>query len=191
MSREEFMKQLETLLSDVPEEEKREALEYYRGYFEDAGEENEERILKELESPEKVAQTIKADLGMENDSESNSDKTEFATQKEAGKQENNDKFGRILLIVILAVITSPIWVGAVGGLLGGALGLAGGVLGVAIAAIAVAGALYITGAALIGIGISVGSRTFSISISCFGNYRMCVVVWKIYSVVGTRMCNIM
>ena len=155
MSREEFMKQLETLLSDVPEEEKREALEYYRGYFEDAGEENEERILKELESPEKVAQTIKADLGMEkDDSESNSDKAEFATQKEAGKQENNDKSGRILLIVILAVITSPIWVGAVGGLLGGALGLAGGVLGVAIAAIAVAGALYITGAALIGIGIS-------------------------------------
>lgn len=155
MSREEFMKQLETLLSDVPEEEKREALEYYRGYFEDAGEENEERILKELESPEKVAQTIKADLGMEkDDSESNSNKAEFATQKEAGKQDNNDKSGRILLIVILAVITSPIWVGAVGGLLGGALGLAGGVLGVAIAAIAVAGALYITGAALIGIGIS-------------------------------------
>lgn len=155
MSREEFMKQLETLLSDVPEEEKREALEYYRGYFEDAGEENEERILKELESPEKVAQTIKADLGMEkDDSESNSNKAEFATQKEAGKQENNDKSGRILLIVILAVITSPIWVGAVGGLLGGALGLAGGILGVAIAAIAVAGALYITGAALIGIGIS-------------------------------------
>lgn len=154
MSREEFMKQLETLLSDVPEEEKREALEYYRGYFEDAGEENEERILKELESPEKVAQTIKADLGMEkDDSESNSNKAEFATQKEAGKQENNDKSGRILLIVILAVITSPIWVGAVGGLLGGALGLAGGILGVAIAAIAVAGALYIAGAAVIGLGI--------------------------------------
>ncbi|MBU5473060.1 DUF1700 domain-containing protein [Roseburia sp. MSJ-14] len=154
MSREEFMKQLETLLSDVPEEEKREALEYYRGYFEDAGEENEERILKELESPEKVAQTIKADLGMEkNDSESNGNNAEFATQKEAGKQDNNDKSGRILLIVILAVITSPIWVGAVGGLLGGALGLAGGILGVAIAAIAVAGALYIAGAAVIGLGI--------------------------------------
>ena len=154
MSREEFMKQLETLLSDVPEEEKREALAYYRGYFEDAGEENEERILKELESPEKVAQTIKADLGMEkNDSESNGNNAEFATQKEAGKQDNNDKSGRILLIVILAVITSPIWVGAVGGLLGGALGLAGGILGVAIAAIAVAGALYIAGAAVIGLGI--------------------------------------
>ena len=65
MSREEFMRQLEALLTDISEEEKREALSYYRSYFEDAGEENEERILKELESPQKVAATIKADLGME------------------------------------------------------------------------------------------------------------------------------
>ena len=65
MSREEFMRQLEALLTDISEEEKREALSYYRSYFEDAGEENEERILKELESPLKVAATIKADLGME------------------------------------------------------------------------------------------------------------------------------
>ena len=65
MRRKEFMWQLETLLSDISEEEKQEALSYYRSYFEDAGEENEERILRELESPEKVAATIKADLRME------------------------------------------------------------------------------------------------------------------------------
>ena len=58
MRRKEFMWQLETLLSDISEEEKQEALSYYRSYFEDAGEENEERILRELESPEKVAATI-------------------------------------------------------------------------------------------------------------------------------------
>ena len=63
MSRNEFMMQLEWLLEDVAEEEKKEALSYYRSYFEDAGVENEVRILKELESPEKVAATIKADLG--------------------------------------------------------------------------------------------------------------------------------
>ena len=54
--------------SILSEEERREALSYYQSYFEDAGEENEERILKELESPEKVAATIKTDLGMEQDS---------------------------------------------------------------------------------------------------------------------------
>ena len=60
MSRDEFMRQLEQLLEDVAEEEKKEALSFYRSYFEDAGVENEERILKELESPEKVAATIRA-----------------------------------------------------------------------------------------------------------------------------------
>ena len=65
MSRMEFMRQLERLLKDVSEEERKEALSYYQSYFEDAGEENEARILKELESPEKVAATIKTDLGME------------------------------------------------------------------------------------------------------------------------------
>ncbi len=69
MRREEFMWQLETLLADISEEEKQEALSYYRSYFEDAGEENEERILRELESPEKVAATIKADLRMEQGTE--------------------------------------------------------------------------------------------------------------------------
>ncbi len=38
MSRNEFMMQLEWLLEDVAEEEKKEALSYYRSYFEDAGE---------------------------------------------------------------------------------------------------------------------------------------------------------
>ncbi len=65
MKREDFMRQLERLLEGVAAEEKKEALSYYQSYFEDAGEENEERILKELESPEKVAATIKADLGMD------------------------------------------------------------------------------------------------------------------------------
>lgn len=148
MSREEFMKELENLLSDVSEEEKREALEYYRGYFEDAGKENEERILRELESPEKVAQTIKADL------ETGKERQEEAQQNTSAAGDGNDKAWKILLVVVIAVLTSPIWVGAAGGLLGGALGLAGGLLGIVIAAIAVAGALYIAGAVISGVGIA-------------------------------------
>ena len=37
---------------------------FYRSYFVDAGMGNEEKILAELESPEKVAEIIKRDLGM-------------------------------------------------------------------------------------------------------------------------------
>lgn len=62
MNQEKFLNELERLLSDIPEDERREAMEYYRCYFEDAGVENEESVLAELVSPEKVARTIKADL---------------------------------------------------------------------------------------------------------------------------------
>jgi uncharacterized membrane protein len=56
------MKELESLLSDIPLEERDEALSYYNGYFEDAGEDNKEEIMKELGSPKRVASIIKADL---------------------------------------------------------------------------------------------------------------------------------
>lgn len=62
MNRVEFMEQLEKLLVEIPGDEKEEALTFYSNYFEDAGEENEEKIIRELASPERVARTIKADL---------------------------------------------------------------------------------------------------------------------------------
>lgn len=62
MSRKEFMAKLETLLQSIPEEERSEALQYYEDYFDDAGTEHEEEVIQELESPEKVAALIGADL---------------------------------------------------------------------------------------------------------------------------------
>lgn len=62
MTKLEFMKELESLLLDIPLEERDEALQYYNGYFEDAGEDHEDEIIKELGSPSKVASIIKADL---------------------------------------------------------------------------------------------------------------------------------
>ena len=56
------MEQLERLLSDISEAERQEALEYYEGYFDDAGPENEGEVIRELGNPGKVAAIIKADL---------------------------------------------------------------------------------------------------------------------------------
>ena len=64
MRKDEFLEKLEMLLSDVSQEEREEAMAFYRSYFEDAGYANEARIIAELESPENVAETIKRDLGM-------------------------------------------------------------------------------------------------------------------------------
>ncbi|NBH13325.1 hypothetical protein D3Z36_03835 [Lachnospiraceae bacterium] len=166
MRREEFMRQLEALLTDISEEERREALSYYQSYFEDAGEENEERILKELESPQKVAATIKADLGMEQNPDNGAytehgyederfeQKQTVNLKKKEGQEQKSSRFVydenktlKIILVVIIAVLTSPVW----GGLLAG---LFGTVLGLTVGTVATAGALYITGGVLFGIGIS-------------------------------------
>ena len=62
MNREEFMKELEYLLSDIPDEDKAEAIGYYRDYLEEAGDENEEVAIKEFGSPERIAAIIRSDL---------------------------------------------------------------------------------------------------------------------------------
>lgn len=65
MSVEKFLEDLNFLLQDLPEDERKEALEFYRCYFEDAGVENKEAVFAELGSPEKVAYTIREGLRSE------------------------------------------------------------------------------------------------------------------------------
>lgn len=180
MRKEEFMRQLETLLADISEEERREALSYYWSYFEDAGEENEERILRELESPKKVAATIKADLRMEQGAESaaytehgfedarfqenhqeidikEKPEQEQRSYWEQAKQkfskgkdgEDEDRTLKIVLIVIGIVLTSPIWLS----ILSGVVSVIAGLLGAVVGFIAAAFALYIAGGVMFGIGI--------------------------------------
>lgn len=62
MNKEGFMSSLEGLLADIPEAEREEALQYYNDYFEDAGWENEESVIRSLGSPKKIAENIKAEL---------------------------------------------------------------------------------------------------------------------------------
>lgn len=62
MSVDKFLDELRFLLSDLPEEEREEALDFYRCYFEDAGVENEASVMAELGSVEEVAYTIREGL---------------------------------------------------------------------------------------------------------------------------------
>lgn len=68
MSRFDFMRRLEGLLSDIPLEERNDAMQYYNDYFDDAGVDNEDNIISELGSPERIAGIIKADLQAEGSS---------------------------------------------------------------------------------------------------------------------------
>lgn len=65
MDKREYLNRLQMQLADLTDEERREALEYYEEYFADAGEENEEDVIRSLGEPERVAEQIKAGLHKE------------------------------------------------------------------------------------------------------------------------------
>ncbi len=125
MNKEQFLKELEDLLQDIDATEREEALNYYRDYFEDAGSEHEQEIIKELESPKKVAQTIKEGLGVEE---------HYRVDDESKESYYNEKNTRILkgIIAVLIVLLILPTVGGIGGLIVGAIGLFIGIVCVGI-----------------------------------------------------------
>lgn len=58
MTRQQYLTELKFELRTLPVEEQEEALEYYRGYFEDA--DNDEEVMREFGSPQDLAATIRA-----------------------------------------------------------------------------------------------------------------------------------
>ena len=139
MNRAEFMKELEFLLQDVTDSEREEALQYYNDYFDDAGPENEPAVIEELDSPEKVAAIIKNGLNY-NDREAGEftetgySDIRFNTKKEVSRHENpkEKKYeydkrpkdtAKIILIIVLCLLASPIIVPVGGGILGLCLSL--------------------------------------------------------------------
>lgn len=158
MNRAQFMKELERLLWDLPFNERREAIQYYNDYFDDAGWENEARVIKELESPKKVAETIRE--GMSENGEYTEHGYEDARFRQA--QELSDyreapsasakahNPWKLLSILLLCLILLPVIVPVFAVLLiipiAVLLGIGGLMLGIVVAAVA----LPLAGLLLIG-----------------------------------------
>lgn len=177
MNRNEFMRRLEILLSDISKEERDEALQYYRDYFEDAGAEHEAEVIRELESPEKVAETIKADL-----------KREFQDVQEPPKTSNGLK---ILLIVLIVLIGAPI-------ILPVGVGLVVAALGIVIAAFSffaglVLGAVAIMGAGLVAIVVGIPLLVVALpaGLLSVGSGLLIFVVGLIGTAATVKLCMVM
>lgn len=174
MKKEEFLKELESLLAGISEEERADAIAFYRSYFEDAGEENEPSILAELESPQKVAESILKDLDGEaksSDADSVAGEANTAGESNTAGETNTagevntagetntgyynavqnqgepkkDDTWKTVLIVILAVLSSPIWLTVLAVLACALFTVFCIILSIAVAAVAIMGALIITG----------------------------------------------
>lgn len=99
MNKDVFLRELAELLNDISIEEKEEAIGYYEAYFDDAGPENEESIIEQLQSPQKIADVIKAGLADEDSvgefTENGYSDTRFEERNEISKsvKENNNHKG--------------------------------------------------------------------------------------------------
>ena len=175
MNKDEFLRKLEVLLSGISQEERTEALAFYRSYFEDAGEANEAKILEELESPQKVADSIIKDLGVQpgeacsSGAQGASAGAEWNPAVQGAAQNASkgvpqgaaqnaaysapEKDGMPGWAIVLLVITSPVWLVMILVILSALLGIVAALFGIAIAVVAVMGALLICGVVLFGAGI--------------------------------------
>lgn len=162
MNRDEFMKRLEYLLQDIPDEDKADALEYYRDYLEEAGD-DAGKAIAEFGSPERIASIIRTDIA--GNLEAGGEFTERGYEDERFRDPNyqvahryqvpepreerektasepRDRSPRtstplkVVLWIILLIVAAPLWLGA-GGVVFGLLTAAIAIIGAFAVSIAV------------------------------------------------------
>ena len=182
MSRWEFMRQLEELLSDIAPAEREEALQYYNDYFNDAGRENEQEVIQALGSPKQVAQIVKEGIsgssqgeftengfvnGDENlneimkrpvsnnayEQEKNADTSSYKETK-TEKEKTSMPTWAIVLIVIACILCSPVILGVLSSVIGALLSLIVAILAIVLGFGAATLVLYVVAIILVITGIS-------------------------------------
>lgn len=221
MTREEFLRRLNELLSDVTDEERAEAIRFYEEYLDDAGPEQEAQVLAELGSPEKVAAIIRANVPG-----SRVQPEPQAAQAQSGSAApgagaaaaiplppyarpgavppappRKGMSDRTILLIILAVVLFPLWIGLAGtvfgilmGLVGAALGLFFGGVGTVVGIVAVLAAntpaafaagwptgLFMVGLCLLGLALGIALIAVAVWLVAWllpACWRLIVRAWR-------------
>lgn len=109
MNKTEYLNELSKYLKRVPKQDLDDALEYYEEYFEEAGEENEQKIIEELGTPKDLAKKIIIECVDKNFSEDYEEKalsTEVVSSE--NKEEKKGLSPWLILAAIFALPFSPI-----------------------------------------------------------------------------------
>lgn len=210
MNRVEFMTELAALLQDVPEEERRDAMQYYNDYFDDAGEDREQEVIRKLKSPAKVAEMIKEDLDGHNPdiefTDSGCAERQTHTENAPAKAKTSEEYHyadvgkttpkkdsrtlKIILIIAVILIGGPIIIPV-------ALGIAAFVFGCIIAVFAFFVGLVVTfvgiavvGAVLICVGIVSLIPEIAAGLALLGTGLILAAVGAVGTVASIRLCYI-
>lgn len=161
MSKTEFLTRLEQLLFDIPEEERKEAVEFYRNYFEDAGEDREEEVIRELGSPERTAAQIKE--GLSGGDSNTGEYTERGYRDERFQEKrqmpreirkNGINGWKVFGIIMLCLFGIPIVLPVLAALFGVLAAVLGVVFAVVVTVVALAFAGIVSGVIFLIVGIT-------------------------------------
>lgn len=109
MTRKEYMEQLRKYLKRLPKEDYENAIEYFSEYFDEAGPQKEQQVMKELGEPKEAARELLLNLlqeSVENDQDIVEEKA--AVQPEAASGGKKRSPGKIILLAILVLCASPV-----------------------------------------------------------------------------------
>ena len=104
MTRKEYMEQLKKYLKRLPKEDYDNAIEYFSEYFDEAGAENEQQVMKELGEPKEAAGELLLNLLQE------------TTTHSPAKTKRSP--GKIILLAFLVLCASPVSLALLIGALG-------------------------------------------------------------------------
>lgn len=149
MDKQTFLRRLEEGLRQLPPEEREDILAYHREYFQDAGPEQEAKVIQELGDPDLLARRLLSEYG-EQPPASPPPPPPSQLQPEAPKKKRPSG----VLVAILAVLAAPIALPLAAALGAVAIALAVAALSVALALMAVIVGVLVTGFALVALGFS-------------------------------------
>lgn len=102
MNRDEYIKQLRIRLSSLDQEEINSAISFYEEYFDEAGVENEQKVMEEMGNPTKLAAQIKAESIIKN--YNNPSQTMYKPHNDISSKDSMKK----IWIIVLGILASPI-----------------------------------------------------------------------------------
>ncbi len=114
MNKTQYLDELRKYLKRVPKQDLEDALEYYTEYFDEAGEENEQKIIEELGAPKDLAKKIIIECVDKNFSEDNveaegdSSLVVAENSEDNGKKEKKSLSPWLILAAIFALPLSPV-----------------------------------------------------------------------------------
>lgn len=211
MNRLEFMTELAALLQDISVEERKEAMQYYNDYFDDAGVENEQQIIEELGSPAKVAAEAKMGLWGQGDgaaeyretgyTDTRFEQTKAPAQRGAEQNFYRTKYGqnekprtnntlKVILIICLIVFGIPVLLPLAAVLAGAVLALLAAIFltffAIALASVAV----LVAGIVLFCTGIPALVSQIAVGLLLMGSGMVIAVVGLILTIGAARLIGI-